>query len=98
MTIERIKEILANHKKELKERYKVKEIGIFGSYVRGEEKSKSDLDVLVEFDNDARIGLLEFIEMENYLSDLLQIKTDLVEKSTLKPRIGKYILKEVIYL
>ncbi len=98
ISIERIKEILTNHKKDINERYGVKEMGIFGSYVRGDEKRGSDLDVLVEFDDDARIGLLKFIEMENYLSDLLRIKTDLVEKSTLKPRIGKYILNEVIYL
>ncbi|MFH1450183.1 MAG: nucleotidyltransferase domain-containing protein, partial [bacterium] len=49
ISIERIKEILVNHKKDIKEKYSVKEIGIFGSYVRGEEKQKSDLDVLVEF-------------------------------------------------
>jgi uncharacterized protein len=97
-TIEEMKKILGEHKEELKERYKVKETGIFGSYLRGEQKSGSDLDVLVEFANDANVGLLEFINLENYLSKLLGVKVDLVMKSVLKPRIGKHILKEVVYL
>jgi len=49
----------------------IKEFGIFGSYLRGEAKEESDLDILVEFEHDAKIGLLEFVELENYLSDLL---------------------------
>ncbi|MBU1159895.1 nucleotidyltransferase domain-containing protein, partial [Patescibacteria group bacterium] len=56
----------------------------------------SDLDILVEFDESASFGLFKFIEMENYLSDQLGIKVDLVMKDSLKPRIGEVILKEVI--
>jgi len=97
-SLDEIKAILEKHKKELKEKYEVKEIGIFGSYLRGEAKEKSDLDILVEFNPNAKISLLEFIELENYLSDLLGVKVDLVEKSALKPRIGKHILSEVAYL
>ncbi|MEK9150111.1 MAG: nucleotidyltransferase family protein [Candidatus Desantisbacteria bacterium] len=98
ISIERIKEILANHKKDINEKYRVKEIGIFGSYVRGEERQRSDLDVLVEFDDDARMDLIKFVELEYYISKLLKVKIDLVEKSVLKPRIGKHILREVVYL
>ncbi|MDI6821678.1 MAG: nucleotidyltransferase family protein [Actinomycetota bacterium] len=94
-TSDEIKQILTEHKEELKEKYGVKEIGIFGSYVRGEYKKKSDLDILVEFEEDREIGLLKFVNMENYLSELLGVKVDLVEKSALKPRIGKHILREV---
>src|SRR3989304_4059404 len=90
--------ILKEHKAELKEKFGVKEIGIFGSYVSGEYKEKSDLDILVEFEEDAKIGLLKFVNLENYLSDLIGVKVDLVEKSALKPRIGKNILREVITL
>ena len=97
-TLSEIHSILSTYKEELRKRYKVKDIGIFGSYVRGEEEEKSDLDILVDFEKDAEIGLLEFVNMENYLSDLLGIKVDLVEKTVLKPRIGRNILKEVIYL
>ena len=94
--IEEIKSILENHKQDISEKYKVAEIGIFGSYVKGEQKETSDVDVLVEFKES--IGLLKFIEMENYLTDLLEVKVDLVMKSSLKPRIGKHILEEVVYL
>ncbi|OYT64722.1 nucleotidyltransferase [Candidatus Bathyarchaeota archaeon ex4484_205] len=93
-----IKKILKKHEKELKEKYKIKKIGIFGSYLRGEAKESSDLDILVEFQPEAEISLLDFVELENYLNDLLGVKIDLVEKSALKPRIGKQILSEVTYL
>ena len=97
-SLNEIKEILKQHEKELKEKYGVKELGIFGSYSRGNAKEKSDLDILVEFNPNERISLLEFVELENILSDLIGVKVDLVEKSSLKPRIGKRILNEVIYL
>ena len=83
---------------ELKGKYKVKKIGIFGSYVRGEQKGKSDLDILVEFEEDAKLSLLDVVGLEIELSDLLGIKVDLVEKKSLKPYIGQYILSEVIYV
>ena len=97
--MKRLKEIqkcLRTHKKELKKNYKVKEIGIFGSYIRGDQKEKSDLDVLVDFDE--TIGLFRFVALERYLSRLLGVKVDLVMKSALKPRIGKRILNEVRYI
>jgi predicted nucleotidyltransferase len=96
-TIEEIKRILKEHKEELRDRFKVKEIGVFGSYVRGEQKRKgSDIDILVEFEEP--IGFLEFLGLEEYLSDLLGAKVDLVSRKALKPRIGGYILKEVVYI
>jgi uncharacterized protein len=96
VNLDKIINILKKHKEELKKRYNIKEIGVFGSYVRGEDKEKSDLDILIEFEEDADVDLLEFVNMENYLSEIIGIKVDLVEKSGLKPRIGKHILKEVI--
>ena len=93
-----IKKILKEHKEELKEKYMVKEIGIFGSYVRGEQKRSSDVDILVEFYPDAEIDLISFVELEDYLSSLIGVKVDLAMKSALKPRIKKRILKEVIYI
>jgi predicted nucleotidyltransferase len=96
-SIEIIKKELRTHRNILKKRYMVKDIGIFGSYARKEQRwKKSDLDILVEFDNG--MSLLKFIEMENYLTDLLGVKVDLVMKSALKPRIRKRIGKEVIYI
>jgi predicted nucleotidyltransferase len=98
ISFENITNILKEHKDDLKAKCGVEEIGVFGSYVRGEQKGRSDIDILVELRPDARIGLLGFINMENYLSELLGIKVDLVEKAALKPRIGKRILRQVVRL
>lgn len=92
-----IRQTLRHHLPELKRRYKVASLGVFGSFVRGEQRPRSDLDLLVEFD-DPSLSLLKLIEMENYLSDLLGVKVDLVEKSGLRPRIGERILREVVAL
>jgi len=96
ITINLIKKTLAEHKEELKQNYQVKDIGIFGSYVRGEQKKKSDIDILVEFEQSSKLSLLDFIGLENYLTEILGGKVDLVEKGTLKPRIGKHVLEEVV--
>jgi len=98
MNLEEVKETLARHKEELRKRFKVKEIGIFGSYVKGERKEGSDLDILVEFEEDAKLSLLDVAGLEIELSDLLGVKVDLVEKRDLKPYVGQRILKEVIYV
>jgi len=78
----------------LSERYRVESLGVFGSYVRREQRPDSDLDVLVTFRETP--GLLKFIELENYLSDVLGVKIDLVMKDALKPHIGQHILNEAI--
>lgn len=92
----KIEEILRQHKKELAERYKVKEIGLFGSYVRGEQKRGSDVDILVEFEEVP--DLLKFIELERYLEKLLKRKVDLVEKTALRPQLKDIILNEIVYV
>ncbi len=89
-----IQSLLLQHKSELKKKYHVKKIGVFGSYVRGEQKKSSDVDILVEFEES--IGFFAFMEMEEYISTILGVKVDLVTKNALKPRIGKHILKEVV--
>ena len=80
----------------LKKRFKVETIGIFGSYVRGEQKRNSDVDILVEFSDPP--SLFEFVELEDFLSQKLGIKVDLVMKDTLKPRIKDSILSEAVYV
>jgi len=94
--LEEIQEILRQKKPILRERFKVKEIGIFGSFVRGEEKDTSDLDILVELERP--VGLIKFVGLQNYLSDELGEKVDLVTISALKPRIKENILSEVVYI
>ena len=78
---------------EIKEKYNVSYLGVFGSYVRGEQKSGSDLDILVEFSKTPTI--FKYVNLENYLSDALEVKVDLVMRDALKPHIGKHILREV---
>jgi uncharacterized protein len=95
-TIEKLKATLALHKEELKKKYKVEEIGIFGSYVRHEQKKKSDLAVLVTFYE--TIDLFSFVELENYLSDVLGVKVDLVMREGIKPRLKERILSEAVYV
>ncbi|MGO8805069.1 MAG: nucleotidyltransferase family protein [Candidatus Bathyarchaeia archaeon] len=93
---EEIKGTLAKHKQELRRDFGVKQIGVFGSYVRGEQKKQSDIDLLVEFEEPSNLTLLDFIRLENSLSEMLGVKVDLIEKQTLKPRMGKHILEEVV--
>lgn len=94
--IEEIKKILNKNKSQFQKSFKVKEIGIFGSYIKNEQTKKSDLDILVEFESS--IDFFDYIELEEYLTVLLGIKVDLVMKKALKPNIGRSILKEVIYV
>ena len=96
MRLESIIEILKEHERELKEKYGVKSIGIFGSYVRGQQRKDSDLDVLVEFERS--VDFFEFLELEEYLSCVLRVKVDLVPKKSLRPEIAKNVLKEVAYV
>lgn len=96
--LEEIKQKLNENFHLIKQQYQIKQLGIFGSYVRGEATENSDLDILVEFESQARFGLLTFCELENYLGELLAVKVDLVMKDGLKPQIGKNILQEVVYL
>jgi uncharacterized protein len=97
-SIEEIKAILKKHKQEVILKYRVREIGIFGSFVRGEQQRRSDVDILVEFDQRNIPGLLKFIEMERYLEKILRKKVDLVRKGGIRPELRKIILKEVVYI
>ena len=78
----------------IESKYFVKNLEVFGSYIHGEQKKSSDLDILVEFSK--TIDLFKYIELENYLSEKLGVKVDLVMKDTLKPRIKDRILNEAI--
>ncbi len=78
----------------LAERYRVRSLGVFGSYVRHEQHPGSDVDILVSFDRPS--SLLRFIELENELTDLLGVEVDLVMQDVLKLAIGRRILEEVV--
>ena len=93
-SFDEIRQDLRSDLPELRERYGVTDLGIFGFYVRGEQKKTSDVDILVEFDRPGT--LLDFIHLQNDLIDLLGVKVDLVEKNGLKPAIKPYGLAEVV--
>ena len=97
-SVEEIKAILKEHKAEVIQKYRVSELGIFGSFVRGEQKKRSDIDILVEFKEKDIPGLIKLCEMERYLQRLLGKKVDVVIKSGIRPELKKGILKEVVYI
>jgi predicted nucleotidyltransferase len=86
---------LREHRPVLRERYGVQSLGVFGSWVRGEQTKRSDIDILVEIDDDA-LTLFQFVELREYLRDLLGVRVDLVERNTLKPHIGQRVMQEVV--
>lgn len=89
-----IQKILKDNIPKLQKEYEINQLGMFGSYARNEQTPESDLDLLVTFKK--KPSLFRFIELENYLSDLLDTKVDLVMESALKPRIGETIRKEMV--
>lgn len=82
----------------LSSEFEVCEIGLFGSYVRGEANEDSDLDILISLNPTHNMGLIKFNSLKEFLSDLLNMKVDLVLKDGIKPALKKHILSEVIYL
>jgi predicted nucleotidyltransferase len=91
-----ISDALHSHLEDLRKHFAVSQIGIFGSFVRGEQQKTSDVDVLVDF---ARpVGFVTFIKLENRLEEILGRKVDLVTRKALKPHIGRRILDEVRYV
>jgi hypothetical protein len=94
--VEDIEKIIEREKEELLRGYKIKNIGIFGSYAKNSAKEKSDIDLIVEFEEP--VSLLGVIKAENYLTELLGIKVDLVSKEDIRKELKETILKEVIYI
>ncbi len=92
--IKKLKEL----KPYLEKEYSVEEIGIFGSYVKGEQTENSDVDILVSLKSGHCIGLIEFCGLKDFLTDILGINVDLITKKGIKPALKKYILNEVVYL
>jgi len=92
---EEILEILKNVKNKLSVDYRVKTIGIFGSYISNTQTATSDIDFLVEFEKDA--DLLHFIGLSRYLEEIFNTKVDVISKPSLKEELKKNILEEVIY-
>jgi hypothetical protein len=95
LALDEIQRVLREQLPCLQLRYGVRELWLFGSHVRHEQRPRSDLDILVEF-GDMPPSLFQFIALENELSALTGIKVDLVMRSSLKPHIGERILREIV--
>ncbi|WNF16196.1 nucleotidyltransferase family protein [Microcystis aeruginosa] len=95
-TLEEIKAILILYKPFLIERFKILELGLFGSYVRGEQTKDSDVDILVEFSQVPT--LFDLVEIEYLISDKLGLPVDLIDKKSLKAALREQILNETVYL
>ncbi len=95
-TIKEIKNVLSKHKEELKQKYKVRKIGVFGDYVKGGPARKTTIDILVYFEKP--IGIFEFMDLEKYFKNVLKAEIDLVSEEVLKTQIGKYITDKVVYV
>ena len=95
-TLTEITEILRAQKPCLAQKYGVTEIGVFGSYVRGQQGPDSDVDILIELTRPPRISLLGLVALEYHLTDTLGVKADIAIKKNLRKRIGRRILSEVV--
>ena len=92
--LKQIQNILASSKPELRKRYKVRELSIFGSYSRGQQKKKSDVDILVRFNPNA--SLFDFVGLGNYLEEKLKLKVDVVSERGIRPELKSSIVKDVV--
>ena len=96
MRRERILEMLANSN-DIKIRYSVKDLYLFGSVARGEDQEGSDVDVLVEYEPGARVGMFHFVRLKRELSEILRCKVDLATPDSLHKELRDDILKEAVH-
>jgi predicted nucleotidyltransferase len=96
LPLERIKELVKDHAGALLDRYGIRVVGVFGSYTRGTQKKKSDIDLLAEVDRP--ISLLELVGAEIYLSEILKKKVDLVAKDDLREELKEQIMRSLVAL
>ncbi len=87
---------LESEKAGLHKKFKITKLGVFGSYARGDEKTDSDIDILIEFENTP--GMREFFGAEEYLEKILNKKIDLVRESAIRPELKERIMSEMIYI
>jgi predicted nucleotidyltransferase len=80
----------------LQEQFKVKKMGILGSLARGEQKEAEDVDILVQFSEP--VGAVKYLNLENYLSSMLDMEVNLVLKMGLSYRIAQQVLKEALFI
>ncbi|MBN2094627.1 MAG: nucleotidyltransferase family protein [Candidatus Aenigmarchaeota archaeon] len=91
-----MKSVIASYREIMRRKYKVKEIGLFGSYARGEQKKTSDIDLLVRFRENAT--LFDFVSLGDFLEEKLKKKVDLVSVGGVRKELEKNIQEELIRL
>ncbi len=96
MVIPEIKKSLMENSNYIKGTFHVKEIGIFGSFVKGEQNTSSDIDILVAFEKGHK-DFFNYMRLKYYLEELLGRQVDLVIKEAVKPRLKQKIFDEVEY-
>ena len=94
LTLREIIDSIKSLKEDIRKKYTAEVVGIFGSFVRGEEKETSDIDVLVEFDEDA--DLFDFVGLSIFLEERLGRKVDVVPRDTVRAELKEIILKEAV--
>ena len=94
MALEKIIKILKKLKEKIKKEYKTEILGVFGSFARGEQKTTSDVDILVEFKTDA--DLIHYCGLSDYLEKVIGQKVDLVSLKTVRDNIRGYIMQELV--
>lgn len=92
-----ISEVLKENKRNLQSQFHVTQIGIFGSYLRGEQTEESDIDILVEFEKGHK-DLFNYLHLKNYLEGIFGKGVDLVIKEAVKPKLKDVILGQVRYV
>lgn len=91
-----VQKVIKDHEPELRERFKVGELYVFGSVARGESRDESDIDLFVEFEASARPTLIDLMKLIHFLEELFHKKVDLGTKRSLHPALRDQILREAI--
>ena len=95
-TKENVLELIRSNQDKIRS-YGVRKLGLFGSFVRGEHKPESDIDLLVEFQQDKK-SFDNFIQLAFFLEEILEHRVELITIDALSPYIGPHIIKEVEYV
>ena len=98
MKRDEILKILRAHRDELRRRFGVKSLAVFGSVARGEAGPESDVDIVVEFDPQAHVGLFKMVELKEFLEKVLGCPVDVVTLDGLRPWMRNRVRREAVHV
>ena len=96
-TKDNILTFITQNKKLFREKYHITSIGLFGSYARGDQKASSDIDLLIEFEEDTQDLYDLKLQLKDFFKNKFGIETDICREKYIKPRVKNTILKETVY-